>query len=142
MKTILLLVGAGGALFWLGLSSTHNHKATADAQAAAALAASRITSDLAHRNEARKFDLDIQTIPHRGEAIALAACYDIPPPVTPPPKKPPPAKSGWRQAGQIYITGLPDGVVDGRHHLPWPTPAGARTYTDRRGDVHTIPAYT
>jgi len=151
MKTILL-VGAAGTLAWLALSPIHKTAQVAEPVPAAQPADPHTAPNPAtidRRNgiaqarlaEARKFDLDIQTILPHGEAIALAASNDISPTVTTSPEKLPPAKAGGSQAGQIYVTGLPDGLIGGQHHLTWLIPAGTKTYTDVRGGYHTVPAY-
>jgi len=144
LLTIILL----GALVIAGINLVdHQRRRTAARQSAALEKEDAASSDSSGpgrhtSDEPRKFDLALQTLYPHGEAIAQAAFYNVSPGVTTSPEKLPPAKSGRTQAGQIYVTGLPDGlVINGPHPSIWLTPAGTKTYIDPQGVSRTIPAY-
>ena len=51
------------------------------------------------------------------------------------------ASRGFTSAGQIYITGLEGGEVDGQEWSGWLVREGAKTYTTARGVYRTVAAY-
>jgi hypothetical protein len=92
-------------------------------------------------DEIRKFDLTLKQIVPGGSALANGCFYDVPPSESAQPERLPWQVRKWTQAGEIYLSGLPAGYVDGQKLNVWLVRAGTQTFTTALGTYRTLPAY-
>ena len=101
--------------------------------------------------DAREFKVTlVQIVPGQG-ALAYGGFYRLnalPPPTYRSPLEARPGEPrrteptrGWTQTGELFITGIPQGLADGEQFQGWLVRTGAKTISTDDGKYHTIPAY-
>ena len=90
--------------------------------------------------DSRKFDVTIEQVVPGGAALAHGCFYDVSPSVSTQPERMGSEKR-WTQAGHIYLTGLPGGLVDHQKWIGWIVSNGTKTFTTALGTYRTLPAY-
>ena len=101
--------------------------------------------------DAREFKVTlVQIVPGQG-ALASGGFYrlnSLPPPTYSSPLEERPgqprraeATRGWTEIGDLFITGIPEGLADGEQFRGWLIRTGAKTITMDDGKYRTVPAY-
>jgi hypothetical protein len=101
--------------------------------------------------DAREFKVAImQIVPSQG-ALASGGFYrlnSLPPPSYRSPLEERPGEPrrtedprGWTPVGDLFITGIPQGLADGEQFRGWLMRTGAKTITMDDGKYRTVPAY-
>ncbi len=141
----LILIGLLSIIAWPKLRELTNLTIPSDKLAASEASAATTTPPPAPKKEeatdaARKFEVIVQQIVPGG-GIGVAAFYDWPPSVETHPEGLGYPKSRRKQAGRIFVAGLPGGLVDGNQWKGWLEPDGTTTYTAVSGAYTTVSAY-
>jgi len=90
---------------------------------------------------ARKFGLTLDHVRAGGQAYGTGSFFDVPPTVTTFPERLSAAESNSKPVNHIFVTGLPNGLVDEQVWIGWLVPAGTGEWRDGNGEIHTSASY-